>query len=191
MEHDKDIRVILKLSKNYEEEEIIISKIPSTTYSFYWFSMKKISLTFKYQVTPGARKLSKEVKSTLQKYPLIPVRFYTKTKRTPIIEALVDSGADTVHIHKAIAEDLNLPIGKKIESSGMGGKYMTIESEVGLIIGRAGREVDFGYVKTVFPEKELNVPVLIGRNPVFEEYQVIFEEYRNRFKLIPKEEVSQ
>ena len=35
IEHDKDIRVILKLSKNYEEEEITISKIPSATYSFY------------------------------------------------------------------------------------------------------------------------------------------------------------
>jgi len=37
---------------------------------------------------------------------------------------------------------------------------------------------------------EVNVPILIGRNPVFEEDQVIFEEYKKKFILIPKEDFS-
>ena len=75
------------------------------------------------------------------------------------------------------------------ESEGMGGKYNSYETEVGLIIGRGGRTVDFGAVKAVFPENDLNVPLLIGRYPVFEEFQIIFEEYKKKFKLIPKEDV--
>ena len=35
IEHDKEIKVILELSKKYEDKEIRISKIPSATYCFY------------------------------------------------------------------------------------------------------------------------------------------------------------
>lgn len=35
IEHDKDIRIIIDLAKNYNEKEITISKIPSATYCFY------------------------------------------------------------------------------------------------------------------------------------------------------------
>ena len=154
--------------------------------------MKKIKFTFPYKVRPGARKLSKEEKKKHQSYPLLPIRFYQPSNRnniTPVFEGLLDSGSDGVYIHKAIAEVLKLSQIKKVESEGMGGKYWSYEIEIGLIIGRGGREVDFGIVKAVYPDKELNLPILIRRNPVFEEYQVIFEEYKKKFKLIPKENV--
>ena len=151
--------------------------------------MKKLTLTFRYQVRPGERKLPKDVKVKLQTYPLIPVRFYTKTKKIPIFEALLDSGSDIVHINRGIMSFLNLPPGRKIKSSGMGGNYVSYETEVGLIVGRGGREVDFGIIKVIYPEEEKNVPILIGRIPVFEEFQVIFEEYKKKFQLIPKEEI--
>jgi len=35
VEHHKDIKVILDLAKNYNDKEIIVSKIPSATYCFY------------------------------------------------------------------------------------------------------------------------------------------------------------
>lgn len=35
VEKDKDISVILKLSENYNEEEIVISKEPSAAFCFY------------------------------------------------------------------------------------------------------------------------------------------------------------
>ena len=154
--------------------------------------MHKIGFTFKYSVRPGARKASKKIKDELQSYPLLPVRFYNPKKknlRTPIFEALLDSGSDGVHLHRDISDSLGLSRLKKTESEGMGGKYKCFETEVGLIIGRGGRIIDFGVVKAVFPEIDLNVPLLIGRSPVFEEYQIIFEEFKKRFKLIPKEDV--
>lgn len=149
--------------------------------------MKKISFTFKYSVAPSNRKVAKTSKNNLPTYPLIPVTFYYKGKRTPIIEALIDSGADRIYLHKAIAEYLKLPMKKKTESSGMGGKYISYETKVGVIIGRGGRKVDFGLVDAIFPEQDQDVPLLIGRFPIFEEYKVIFEEYKKQFRLIPKE----
>lgn len=35
IESNKDLKVILELAKNLDDEEITISKIPSATYSFY------------------------------------------------------------------------------------------------------------------------------------------------------------
>jgi len=35
IERNKDIKVIMELSKKYNDEEITISKIPSATYCFY------------------------------------------------------------------------------------------------------------------------------------------------------------
>ena len=35
IEHNKDIRVILEIAKKYNDNEITISKIPSTKYGFY------------------------------------------------------------------------------------------------------------------------------------------------------------
>jgi hypothetical protein len=149
--------------------------------------MTKLGFTFSYRVKPGDRRKPKKIKENLLNYPLIPIRFYYKNKRTPIIEALLDSGADGIYLNRAMADFLGLPQIKKLESGGMGGRYMCYETKVGLIIGRGGREVDFGIVTAIFPENDLDVPFLIGRKPIFEEYQVIFEEYKQRFKLVPKE----
>ena len=100
--------------------------------------MKKIKFTFPYNVRPGARKLPKEQKKKLQSYHLLPVRFYhpnNKKNITPFFEGLLDSGSDGVHIHRAIADILGLSQMKKIESEGMGGKYWSYETDIGLIIG--------------------------------------------------------
>lgn len=35
VEKNKDIKTILELAENYEDDEITISKIPSATYCFY------------------------------------------------------------------------------------------------------------------------------------------------------------
>lgn len=151
--------------------------------------MKKLSFTFKYSLPPGLRNIDIPQNIALRKYPLIPIRFYTQNKKTRIIEALMDSGLDMIPINKEISEYLNLPQGKRIESTGMGGTYNSYETKVGLILDRGGRDVDFGYISVIYPEQDKDVPILIGRKPVFEEFQVIFEEFNQQFKLIPKEVV--
>lgn len=46
IEHNKDIKAILELSKKYYDKEITISKIPSAKYCFYWFYYEKASFYF-------------------------------------------------------------------------------------------------------------------------------------------------
>lgn len=151
--------------------------------------MKKLSFIFKYNLPPELRRKKKPKDIPIKKYPLMPIKLYLSNKKTSIIEGLIDSGSNGLFIPKSIAEFLNLSKGKKIDVSGICGNCKAYETKVGLILGRGGREVNFGYIKAVFPEEERNIPILIGREPVFDEYQIIFEEHRERFKLIPKEEI--
>ena len=67
------------------------------------------------------------------------------------------------------------------------GSCNAIETKVGLILGRGGknREMDYGFVKAFFPESDRNIPILIGRTPIFRDFQVVFEDISNKFKLNP------
>ena len=145
---------------------------------------KRLPFTFRYSVPPGLRKLPKDQKAKTPHYPLIPVRFYYNGVKLPVFEALLDSGADKINLTKKIVDRLNLPKCKKFDGAGMGGRFRCFETEVGLIIGRGGKEFDLGIVDAVCPMVERDVPILIGRYPVFMEYQVIFEDFKQRFKLI-------
>ncbi len=119
---------------------------------------------------------------------MIPVRFYYNGRPTPYIEALLDSGCDGIFLEPELFASLNLPNKGEMDADGIDGSCPTRMTEVGLIIGRGkAREYDFGIVDAAVPINKNDVPVLIGRHPVFDEYQIIFEEYKGKFKLIPKE----
>src|SRR5512136_2276470 len=45
-------------------------------------------------------------------YPLIPIKFFTKDRETPMIDALLDSGGDFIVIPYAIAKYLRLKLVK-------------------------------------------------------------------------------
>lgn len=188
-----DIKDILKLAEKYNRDEITISKNPSSLYCFYWDIMipsKESRLTFYYKLPPWLRKKKKIPKEQERYFPFIPIVLYNKSKVTPVIEAIIDSGADFIQISKALAMALGLEEGKKIESSGMGGDYINYETKVGLKIGRGVKAIDIGYVKAFYPEEDKNVPILIGRHPVFEKFKIIFEEYDKKFTLLPKSETK-
>lgn len=147
---------------------------------------KESSLIFYYKLPPWLRGKSNIPKEQEKYFPFIPIILYNKSKRTPVIEAIIDSGADFIHISRALAENLGLEEGEKIESSGMGGNYFTYETKVGLKIGRGIKAIDIGYVKAFYPEEDKNVPFLIGRHPVFENFKIIFEEYDKKFTMLLK-----
>ena len=43
-------------------------------------------------------------------YPLIPIKFYSSKRETPVIDALLDSGGDFIVIPKVIAKYLELEL---------------------------------------------------------------------------------
>lgn len=149
---------------------------------------KKVKLTFKYQLPPALRGKDDIPKSQIKKYPLVPITLYSPSGSVEI-EGLVDSGADTLHIPKGIAEMLGLELGGSTESYGAGGSYKSYVAKVGLKIGRGkgGRVYDFGYVEACTPSVDTDTPVLLGRDPVFKEYDITFEEKKEKIKMKPND----
>lgn len=147
--------------------------------------MKKFRLKFKYLPPPAFRK--KPLPRGVKLYPLLPLRLSFQGNKTPYMEGLLDSGSDGLLIPKRIADFLELPDLGVAKSSGVGGKFKGHQTQVELSIGRGGREIKFGLVVAFVPDQEQDIPLLVGRTPIFDEFQVIFEEFNNLFHLIPKE----
>ena len=60
---------------------------------------------------------------------------------------------------------------------------------MGLIIGRGVPKTDLGVIDASYEISGQNFPILIGRSPLFNEYQIIFEQYNNKIILNPKEDI--
>lgn len=156
-------------------------------------TMKKYSHTFKFLPNPRIRKLAKNNPDILidaELYPLIPIKLYNGTKETRVIEGLIDTGADKCLIPRAIADYLELENLGDERASGINGVSIHHRTEVGLKIGRGGRISDIGYVEAAYPDQLQDQPILLGRTPLLDEFQLIVEKYKGRFHLIPKEEIE-
>ena len=119
-------------------------------------------------------------------YPFIPIRFKSGSKETPVFDGIVDTGADFILINSGIAEYLNLKIRNWRSSRSAMGEFKTGETNLDLIIGRGGREQKLENIKIYVSEnREFPVLPLIGRNPLFEYYTLIFDNEENKIRLIP------
>ena len=117
-------------------------------------------------------------------YPIVPVKFRHGDRKTPIIEALLDSGGDFIVIPRPIATYLNIKLEKSGDVDTAGGKTYLFRSHVDMVIGRKN-------ICSYYPNKEIyvsdrdDIPVLLGRNPVFDDYEIIFRRYRKQLVLKP------
>ncbi|HEX16914.1 MAG TPA: aspartyl protease [Thermoplasmatales archaeon] len=117
--------------------------------------------------------MAKEYRFPYIYYPLIPVQFVNGEKKTPIIAALIDSGGDSIVIPRAIAEYL----GAKIEESGIaktaGGFTSIKRTKLKMIICKNRDKIEYDKVD-VFVSDSSDIPVLLGRDPLFEDFEIIF-----------------
>jgi hypothetical protein len=114
---------------------------------------------------------------------------YKPGERPRAFEGLIDSGADTLFIPKRIADIIGLELRDRIVSSGVFERGICRTTKVGFIAGRMGAgRLDFGQVMATVPESEGDIPILIGRNPLFIYFEVIFKEYRKNpaYSLVQK-----
>ncbi len=93
-------------------------------------------------------------------YPLIPIKFFIKNRETPMIDALLDSGGDFIVIPYAIAKYLKL----KLDKAGC---------------------VDTAAGETTLYKTVLNMVILLGRSPIFEDHEIIFQKHQNKLILQP------
>jgi hypothetical protein len=144
-------------------------------------------LTFPYRIPPGLRE--SQSKDFISRYPLLLIQLYKTGERPRSFEGLIDSGADTLLIPKRVADSIGLELQDRIISSGVFERGICRKTKVGFIAGRMGAgRLDFGQVEATVPESEGDIPILIGRNPLFRYFEVIFKEYRDipAFTLIQK-----
>ena len=118
------------------------------------------------------------------RYPVIPVKFYYKNKETPVIDALLDSGGDFIVIPMPIARYLGLKLKKAGQVDTAGGQASLFKAILSMVIGK--KEVTATYPNIQIHVSGRNdIPVLLGRHPIFEDYEIIFKSQRNQLILNP------
>ena len=107
---------------------------------------------------------------------MVPVRFIGPKGPSPIIDALLDSGSDFILIPIALAEALGLSMRELPKPIGTaGGERKGLEARCDFELGRGGRVEKYPNLKINVIDNR-DAPVLIGRDPIFKDFKVIFEE---------------
>ncbi|MBD3228620.1 MAG: aspartyl protease [Candidatus Lokiarchaeota archaeon] len=115
-------------------------------------------------------------------YPLIPIKFINDGRETPIIEALLDSGGDFIVIPNAIAKYLDLKLINAGCVDTAAGETTLCKTNVDLTI--ICKDKKYTYDKLEIHVSDRNdIPVLLGRKPIFEDHEIIFKKYNNRLFL--------
>jgi hypothetical protein len=116
------------------------------------------------------------------KYPVLPVKFYFDSKETPFIDALLDSGGDFIVIPLPIAEYLGLKLKRAGSVDTAGGETSLFKTTLNMIIGNKDKSVNY-YNIEIHVSTRNDIPVLLGRHPIFEDYEIIFRNKNNQLIL--------
>ncbi|MFO7677367.1 MAG: retropepsin-like aspartic protease [Thermoplasmatota archaeon] len=115
-------------------------------------------------------------------YPLIPIKFTYNDRQTPIIESLLDSGGDFIVIPKAIATYLGLKLKKAGFVDTAGGETHLFKSSVTMSIINNDKELTYKDLEIHISARN-DIPVLLGRKPIFEDHEIIFKKHENKLIL--------
>lgn len=113
-------------------------------------------------------------------YPLLPVQFYCGNKKTPVIAALIDSGGDSIVIPKAIADYLGVKTDRSEKAKTASGFTDIEKANLKMVIGK--NDIVYESVD-VFVINNNDMPVLLGREPLFEDFEIIFRKKKNEIIL--------
>lgn len=116
------------------------------------------------------------------KYPVIPVKFYYKTKETPVIDALLDSGGDFIVIPMPIARYLGLRLKKAGSVDTAGGTTVLFKATLSMIIGKKDETVAYNNIQ-IHVSARNDIPVLLGRHPIFEDFEITFKNKKKQLIL--------
>lgn len=118
------------------------------------------------------------------RYPVIPVKFHYKDKETPIIDALLDSGGDFIVIPMPIARYLGLKLKKAGSVDTAGGQTSLFKATLSMVIGKKKGTATYNNIQ-IHVSGRNDIPVLLGRHPIFEDYEIIFRKQKNQLILNP------
>ena len=116
------------------------------------------------------------------RYPVIPVKFFYKNKKTPFIDALLDSGGDFIVIPMPIAKYLNLKLKKAGSVDTAGGTTSLFKATLDMVIGKENKAAIYEKSQIYVSSRD-DIPVLLGRQPIFEDYEITFKKQKNQLIL--------
>ncbi|UCF50153.1 MAG: aspartyl protease [Thermoplasmatales archaeon] len=116
------------------------------------------------------------------RYPVIPVKFYYKDKETPFIDALLDSGGDFIVIPMPIARYLGLKIKKAGDVDTAGGTTSLFKAKLSMLMGNKKKNAAYTNILIHVSGRD-DIPVLLGRHPIFEDYEITFKKQKNQLLL--------
>ena len=116
------------------------------------------------------------------KYPVVPVKFYYKNRETPIIDALLDSGGDFIVIPMPIAKYLGLKLKKAGSVDTAGGTTVLFKTTLSMIIGKKDETASYNNIQ-IHVSGRNDIPVLLGRHPIFEDFEITFKKQKDQLIL--------
>ena len=116
------------------------------------------------------------------RYPVVPVKFYYKEKETPFIDALLDSGGDFIVIPMPIARYLGLRLKKAGDVDTAGGTTSLFKTILSMLIGDKAKNAVYNNIQ-IHVSGRNDIPVLLGRHPIFEDYEITFKKQKNQLIL--------
>jgi predicted aspartyl protease len=115
-------------------------------------------------------------------YPLIPIKFLSSERETPYIDALLDSGGDFIVIPQAIAKYLGVKLEKAGRVDTAGGTTALYKAHVQMVMGSGNRKITYPDLEIHVSQRN-DIPVLLGRNPIFEDHDILFRKKHKQLIL--------
>jgi hypothetical protein len=117
-----------------------------------------------------------------QRYPIVPVKFFFQNMETPFIDALLDSGGDFIVIPMPIASYLGLKLKKAGTVDTAGGVTSLYKATLSMVMGSKENSVNYNNI-LIHVSARNDIPVLIGRHPIFEDFEIIFKNSKKQLIL--------
>ncbi|RJQ20232.1 hypothetical protein C4580_04310 [Candidatus Woesearchaeota archaeon] len=120
---------------------------------------------------------------TLWKAPFIPAHIHDAHGRAIIVNALIDSGADTTVIPKDLAEVLGLKQTDTLETGGIGGKVNVRKTRLTFTLKGKHEHYPLTVPALVLQDATNSTPLLPGRNGFFEQFHITFKQDKEEIIL--------
>ena len=116
------------------------------------------------------------------KYPVLQVQFSFNGRDTPFIDALLDSGGYFIVIPMPIARYLELKLKKAGSVDTAGGVTSLYKANISMVVGNKDRKISYENLE-IHVSGRSDIPVLLGRKPIFEDYEITFKKHSNQLIL--------
>jgi hypothetical protein len=141
-------------------------------------------MKYRYSVAAGQTNTN----GRYTKRPIVEIEL-SRGNQTRKFLALVDSGADQIHMPAAIAEVFGINRAECPRRASMGITMEHIDGFVAELTFRIEHQTETFKAPIVFIDTDL--PVLLGREGFFDRYRIKFEQDHDTFEITPAKNVAQ